>query len=157
VDWKHLLTYLTGTVDQELRVRNEYLVTENRILRQQIKGRIHLSDGERKRLAEIGKKLGKQALEEVKIPAACCGDLYSSGPVRLRSSRVCTRHVTISISTGPFSPSRTVNRLYACRLSAFRHSVTDCHGDFGRRPRPWYAGNGASRSQIVVVQGTPST
>jgi transposase InsO family protein len=40
-------------------------VTENRILRQQIKGRIHLSDGERKRLAEIGKKLGKQALAEV--------------------------------------------------------------------------------------------
>jgi putative transposase len=65
VDWKHLLAYITGTVDQELRVRNEYLVTENRILRQQIEGRVHLSDGERKTLAEIGKKLGKQALEEV--------------------------------------------------------------------------------------------
>ena len=65
MDWKHLLAYITGTVDQELLVRNEYLVTENRILRQQIKGRIHLSDGERKRLAAIGKKLGKQALEEV--------------------------------------------------------------------------------------------
>ena len=65
MDWKHLLAYIAGTVDQELLVRNEYLVTENRILRQQIKGRIHLSDGERMRLAEIGKKLGKQALEEV--------------------------------------------------------------------------------------------
>src|SRR5919198_171490 len=65
MDWKTLLAYITGTVDQELLVRNEYLVTENRILRQQIKGRIHLSDGERKRLAAIGKKLGKQALEEV--------------------------------------------------------------------------------------------
>jgi transposase InsO family protein len=65
VDWKHLLAYITGTVDQELLMRNEYLVTENRILRQQIKGRVHLSDGERKTLAEIGKKLGKQALEEV--------------------------------------------------------------------------------------------
>jgi putative transposase len=65
VDWKPLLAYITGTVDQELLVRNEYLVTENRILRQQIKGRVHLSDGERKTLAEIGKKLGKQALEEV--------------------------------------------------------------------------------------------
>jgi putative transposase len=65
VDWKQLLAYITGTVDQELLVRNEYLVTENRILRQQIKGRVQLSDGERKRLAEIGKKLGKQALEEV--------------------------------------------------------------------------------------------
>src|ERR671925_1893836 len=65
MDWKHLLAYITGTVDQELLVRNEYLVTENRILRQQITGRVRLSDGERKTLAEIGKKLGKQALEEV--------------------------------------------------------------------------------------------
>src|SRR6266850_5356516 len=65
MDWKHLLAYLTGTVDQELLVRNEYLVTENRILRNQIKGRVRLSDSERKTLAAIGQKLGKQALQEV--------------------------------------------------------------------------------------------
>jgi putative transposase len=52
-------------VDQELLRRNAYLVTENRILRKQIKGRVHLSEGERKVLAEIGKQLGKQVLEEV--------------------------------------------------------------------------------------------
>ena len=33
MDWKTLLAYITGTVDQELLLRNEYLVTENRILR----------------------------------------------------------------------------------------------------------------------------
>ena len=65
MDWKTLLAYITGTVDQELLVRNEYLVTENRILRHQIKGRLRLTDGERKTLAEIGQKLGKQALKEV--------------------------------------------------------------------------------------------
>lgn len=65
MDWKTLLAYITGTVDQELLLRNEYLVTENRILRNQLKGRIQLSDGERKTLAVIGQKLGKQALEEV--------------------------------------------------------------------------------------------
>jgi putative transposase len=65
MDWKHLLAYITGTVDQQLLVRNEYLVTEDRILRNQIKGRVRLNDGERKTLAEIGQKLGKQALEEV--------------------------------------------------------------------------------------------
>src|SRR5438132_10012588 len=65
MDWKQLLAYITGTVDQELLLRNEYLVTENRMLRNQIKGRVRLSDGERKALAEIGKKLGKQALAEV--------------------------------------------------------------------------------------------
>jgi putative transposase len=65
MDWKTLLAYITGTVDQELRLRNEYLVTENRILRNQIKGRVHLSDGERISLAELGKQLGRQALAEV--------------------------------------------------------------------------------------------
>src|SRR5881296_2427023 len=65
MDWKHLLAYITGTVDQELLLRNEYLVTENRILRSQITGRVRLTDGERRTLAEIGQRLGKQALEEV--------------------------------------------------------------------------------------------
>src|SRR2546429_4191590 len=65
MDWKHLLAYITGTVDQELLLRNEYLVTENRILRNQLKGRLRLSDGERKALAVIGEKLGKQALTAV--------------------------------------------------------------------------------------------
>src|SRR6516225_9738109 len=65
MDWKQLLAYITGTVDQELLLRNEYLVTENRILRNQITGRVRLTDGERKTLAEIGQKLGKQALQEV--------------------------------------------------------------------------------------------
>jgi hypothetical protein len=65
MDWKQLLAYITGSVDQELLVRNEYLVIENRILRQRIPGRVRLNDGERKTLAEIGKKLGRQALAEV--------------------------------------------------------------------------------------------
>jgi len=65
MDWKMLLAYITGSVDQELLLRNEYLVTENRILRNQLKERIRLSDGERKALAMIGQKLGKQVLKEV--------------------------------------------------------------------------------------------
>ena len=65
MDWKKLLAYISGSVDEELLLRNEYLVTENRILRAQIKGRLKLTDGERKTLAEIGKKLGRKVLEEV--------------------------------------------------------------------------------------------
>src|SRR5215467_2394551 len=65
MNWKTLLAYITGSVDQELLLRNEYLVTENRILRNQITGRVRLTDGERKTIAEIGRKLGKQALQEV--------------------------------------------------------------------------------------------
>ena len=65
MNWKQLLAYITGTVDQELLLRNEYLVTENRILRNQITGRIRLTHGERKTLAEIGQKLGKEVRKEV--------------------------------------------------------------------------------------------
>jgi putative transposase len=65
MEWKKLLAYITGSVDQDLLLRNEYLVTENRLLRQQIPERVRLTDAERKTLAEIGKKLGRQALEEV--------------------------------------------------------------------------------------------
>jgi putative transposase len=65
MDWKQLLAYITGSVDQELLLRNEYLITESRILRQQIPGRVRLGGEERKALAGIGQKLGKQVLEEV--------------------------------------------------------------------------------------------
>ena len=65
MDWNHLLASIAGTVDQALLLRNEYLITENRLLRNQITGRVRLTDGERKTLATIGQKLGKQALKEV--------------------------------------------------------------------------------------------
>ena len=65
MDWKTMLAYISGSVDEELLRRNEYLVAENRILRKQIKGRLRLTDGERRTLAEIGKRLGKRALEVV--------------------------------------------------------------------------------------------
>ena len=53
MDWKHLLAYITETSDPELLLRNEYLVTENPILRSQITGRVRLTDGECTTLAEI--------------------------------------------------------------------------------------------------------
>jgi len=65
MDWPRILAYITGTVDQELLLRNEYLVAENRILREQINGRLLLSDSQKKTLAEIGYRLGRKALEDV--------------------------------------------------------------------------------------------
>ena len=65
MDWKQLLASTTRSVEEELRLRNAYLAVENRILRNQIAGRVQLTDAERKTLAEIGQKLGKKALEEV--------------------------------------------------------------------------------------------
>jgi hypothetical protein len=44
MNWKPLLASITGSVDEELRLRNGYLTAENRILRHHIKGRVPLTD-----------------------------------------------------------------------------------------------------------------
>ena len=67
--WPRLLACITGTVDQELLLRNEYLDAENRILKTQIKVRLLLSVAERATLAEIAHPLGREALEEVAASA----------------------------------------------------------------------------------------
>src|SRR5207237_79836 len=64
-----LLAYVSGTVDQGLLLRNEYLTAENRILRGQIKGRLLLSEGEKATLAEIAHRLGRKALADVAATA----------------------------------------------------------------------------------------
>jgi hypothetical protein len=61
MDWTRILAYVTGTVDQELLARNEYLAAENRILKSQLNGRLKLSDAERAMLGKIGHRLGRQA------------------------------------------------------------------------------------------------
>src|SRR5271168_993219 len=63
--WVRLLAYVTGSVNQELLLQNEYLDAENRILRAKLPSRLRLSDPERATLAEIGKRVGRKALREV--------------------------------------------------------------------------------------------
>jgi hypothetical protein len=65
MDWTRILAYITGSVDRELLLRNEYLAAENRILRAQLNGCLRLSDAERATLGEIGFRLGRKALSEV--------------------------------------------------------------------------------------------
>ena len=65
MNWARILAYVTGTVDQELLLRNEYLAAENRILKAQLKGRLRLSDAERVTLGEIAHRLGRKVLGEV--------------------------------------------------------------------------------------------
>jgi len=65
MDWQKLLGSITASLDEELRLRNAYLVAENRMLRQQIIGRVQLTDSDRKALAEIGQKLDKKTLAEI--------------------------------------------------------------------------------------------
>src|SRR5512132_4017326 len=63
--WARLLAYVTGLVNQELLLQNEYLAAENRMLRAQLPARLRVTDPERSTLAEIGKRLGCKALKEV--------------------------------------------------------------------------------------------
>src|SRR5450759_2412487 len=69
MEWARTLAYITGTVDQELLLQNEYLVAENRILKAQLKERLRLSDAERAKLGEIGHRPGRKALGEVATTA----------------------------------------------------------------------------------------
>jgi hypothetical protein len=69
--WKKLLESAKESLNDHLRLRNEYLMAENRILRNQINGRVQLTDSERKELAEIGAKLGKKAPPVQVVPLLC--------------------------------------------------------------------------------------
>jgi hypothetical protein len=60
MEWARILAYITGTVDQELLLRNEYLAAENRILKAQLKGRLSLSDAERAKLGRERPSTGPQ-------------------------------------------------------------------------------------------------
>jgi hypothetical protein len=64
-NWARLLAYITGLVNQELLLQNEYLAAENRILRAHLPVRLRLSNPERATLAEIGKRVGRKALAQV--------------------------------------------------------------------------------------------
>jgi hypothetical protein len=73
MDWARVLAYVTGTVDQELLARNEYMAAENRILKAKLKGRLKLSDTERATLGEIDHRLGRKALADSQLWRGPCG------------------------------------------------------------------------------------
>src|ERR1700747_2412290 len=60
-----LLAYVSGMVNRQLLLQNEYLIAENKILRSHLPGRVPLTNPQRATLAEIGKRLGRQGLEPV--------------------------------------------------------------------------------------------
>ncbi len=56
---------MTGVINSDLLLQNEYLAAENRILRAHLPQRLRLTDPERMTLADIGKRLGRKALARV--------------------------------------------------------------------------------------------
>ena len=60
-----LVCLLADWLNREQQKILEYLQEENRVLREQLGGSLHLSDGQRRRLAAKGKELGRKLLKEV--------------------------------------------------------------------------------------------
>ena len=64
--WQFLLLILVGWINRSQQDAVEYLITENRILREKLgKKRILLNDDQRRRLAVKGKILGRKMLDQL--------------------------------------------------------------------------------------------
>ena len=63
--WARILAYVTGLINQELLLRNEYLAAENRILRAHLSPRLRLTGPGRSTFAEIGRRIGRKSLKDV--------------------------------------------------------------------------------------------
>ncbi len=59
------LAIVSGHVEEELLIRNEYLAAENQILKSKLKKPVRFNDNERIQLAKIGKRTGLKALKEI--------------------------------------------------------------------------------------------
>jgi hypothetical protein len=92
--FRMLLAALVGWVDQRQQEAVAYVIEENRILRSHLCGRIRLTDGERRRLARHGHRLGRRRLGEVATRALICyRDAKWSAPVRTRLAEAGIRVV----------------------------------------------------------------
>ena len=60
-----LVSLLAGWLNQEQQRVLDYLQEENRVLKEQLGGRLRFTDEQRRRLAAKGKELGRKLLEEV--------------------------------------------------------------------------------------------
>jgi putative transposase len=64
--WQILVAALAGRISRQQDVVIEYLHEENRVLKQQLgRGRLRLTDDQRRRLAVRGKAIGRRALADV--------------------------------------------------------------------------------------------
>ena len=64
--WQFIVVALAGWLNQQQQDIVAYLTEENRVLREQLKGkRIRFTDDQRRRLAAKGKVLGRKVLGEV--------------------------------------------------------------------------------------------
>ena len=107
MDWARILAYVTGTVDQELLARNEYLATENRIMKAQLKGRLRLSNAERGALGEIGHRLGRKVLADVATATVARPDTILGRYRKLVARKFEARRIEVGADRGSSGRSRS--------------------------------------------------
>ena len=95
-----------------------YLVEENRILRAHLRGRIRLTDEERRRLAVHGHRLGRRRLRQVATIVTPDTMLRSPSTSTLCRT-TCTRSILSILQRTPNPPIRQA-RLQTLRWSTFR-------------------------------------
>ena len=95
MDWKTMLSYISGCVDEELLLRNEYLVAENRVLRNQLQGslasdRWRTAVSGRVRKAVWSKYSNAQWVSSLQLSKGCLNPVWSkySNAQRVRSLHV---------------------------------------------------------------------
>jgi hypothetical protein len=99
---------VTGLVNRELLLRNEYLTAENRILRAHLPARLRSSDAERSTLAEIAKRLGRKALQQIARMAKPDTLLAWSFGENTRRARACQGpHSSLLFGAVPRCSSRS--------------------------------------------------
>ncbi len=101
--WQQLLLILAGWINRHQQSAIEYLLTENKVLREKLgKRRILLNDTQRRRLAVKGKVLGRKSLDRLAqivrldtllrwhpgtlAPRAHCSQVGSFRPAAIRRS-----------------------------------------------------------------------
>jgi hypothetical protein len=84
----HVITFnfYRRMVNQQLLLQNEYLAAENKILRTHLPTRLGLTDPQRSTLAEIGKRLGRRALQRWHAQPSRTPSWLGIGSSSLRSS-----------------------------------------------------------------------
>jgi len=126
--WRKMLAYVTGSVDQEIVLRNEFLAAENQILRSKIQGRLLLTDAEKDlpgRHRQAPRPQGTRGAQRhggerdggpARVPhvTACC-----ALPLNARGSRSNAKgarpdglhaNMRVAVSFGPHGPTGAAKR-----------------------------------------------
>src|SRR3954469_5599171 len=147
-----LLAYVSGCVNQQLLLQNEYLVAENRILLSHLPSRVRLTNSQRLTLAEIGKRLGRKGLNQIAsvakpetilawyrklIAKKFDGSSHRSYPGRPRISREVTELILrMARENRSWGYDRIVGALQNLGFSVSDQTVGNVLHRFGIAPAP---------------------